>query len=257
MTPRIALEIAVSTPDEAILAEANGADRLELSSGLEVGGLTPSLGLFRAVKRSVKLPVYVLIRPRPAGFCYSPREFEVMLDDAREFMAAGAAGLVFGVLTDEGTIDRERCAELARVAGKGAVFHRAFDLLTDQFRAMDELVEIGFHRVLTSGGEASAQAGAARLASLIRHAGGRIEVLPGGGIRAENIAELVRQTRCEQVHSSARSASTIDPTLARNTGLAAAFGGDAKGSGLAVSAALVAGLRRELDRLAISLSSPV
>src|SRR5207253_8751811 len=145
-----ALEVAVSTPDEAAIAEKHGADRLELSSALEVGGLTPSIGLFGAVRRAVAIPVYVLIRPRPGDFCYTPAEFAAMVADAEHFMSAGAAGLVSGVLTEQGAIDRQRCRELVAVARKGGVFHRAFDFLTGHFVALDELLDIGFDRILTS-----------------------------------------------------------------------------------------------------------
>jgi renalase len=258
VTRRIVLEVAVSTPDEAVAAAENGADRLELSSALEVGGLTPSLGLFDAVKQAVAIPVYVLLRPRPGGFCYTDREFEAMVADAKHFTAAGATGLVFGVLTEQGTIDGPRCAKLVGTAGGHAVFHRAFDFLADPFAALDELISLGFRRILTSGGQSSAKQPAAqeRLAELVRLAASRIEILPAGGIRADNVAELVRHTRCDQVHSSAR-APVVDPLLSANPQLAAALGADASGNRTGTSAEVVAALRTELDRVAISLSSPI
>jgi copper homeostasis protein CutC/predicted NAD/FAD-dependent oxidoreductase len=253
---RFTLEVAVSTPDEAVRAEQGGADRLELSAGLEVGGLTPSLGLFREVRKAVDLPVYVLLRPRAGGFCYSAREFGAMLRDARQFMKAGAAGLVFGVLTPDGEIDRRRCAQLVSVAGKRAVFHRAFDFLADPFLALDQLIDLEFERVLTSGGASSAETGTTRLTALVQHAGWQIEVLPAAGVRPENVADLVRETKCEQVHSSARS-RTPDVVLGAHPRLAAAMGADVTGMRLSTDAELVAALRSELDRLALSLSSPV
>jgi copper homeostasis protein CutC len=256
VTPRLILEVAVSTPDEAARAEEGGADCLELSAALEVGGLTPSLGVFREVRKAVGLPVYVLLRPRPGGFCYTPGEFEAMRFDAEQFMAAGAAGLVFGVLTPEGKIDRNRNAELVAFAGKRAVFHRAFDFLANQFGALDELRNLGFQRILTSGGEVTAKAGATQIAELVRQAGGRIEILPAGGIRPENVADLVRQTHCTQVHSSARSAAAADAMLAAQPRLARAMGADVTGVRLSTDAELVAALRSELNRLALLLSSP-
>jgi copper homeostasis protein len=253
---RFTLEVAVSTPDEAVRAEQGGADRLELSAGLEVGGLTPSLGLFREVCKAVHLPVYVLLRPRTGGFCYTAREFAAMVRDAREFMKAGAAGLVFGVLTPDGGIDRRRCARLVAAAGKRAVFHRAFDFLADPFLALDQLIDLEFERVLTSGGATSAETGATRLAALVQHAGWQIEVLPAAGVRPENVADLVRETRCDQVHSSARS-PTADAVLGAHPRLAGAMGADVTGVRGSTDAELVAALRSELDRLAFSLSSPV
>jgi copper homeostasis protein len=253
---RVTLEVAVTTPDEALRAQQAGADRLELSSGLEVGGLTPSLGLFREVRKVVKLPIYVLIRPRPGGFCYTTREFGTMLRDARRFMRAGAAGLVFGILKEDGEIHRTRCADLVWIAGKRAVFHRAFDLLADQFLALDVLIDLEFERVLTSGGGSTAEAGATRLSALVQHAGWEIGVLPAGGIRPENVADLVRETRCDQVHTSAR-VPVDDPLLAANPRLASALGGNPSGNRTATSADVVAAMRAELNRVALSVSSAV
>jgi renalase len=245
---RYILEIAVSTPDEAIRAATSGADRLELSSGLEVGGLTPSLHTFRAVREAVSIPVYVLIRPRPGGFRYSDREFDVMLHDAEEFLNAGAAGIVFGILCRDG-IDRMRCQQLVQIAGGRAVFHRAFDFLPDPLAALDELIELGFERVLTSGLGSTAEAGATQLASLVQHAGWQIEILPAGKIRPENVVDLVRETRCEQVHSSARTAIR-DPDLAVSLRLAAGLGVDGSGNWMTTDLDLVASLRSALDQLA-------
>jgi copper homeostasis protein len=239
----------VTTPGEARLAAWNGADRLELSSGLEVGGLTPSLGLFRAVQQS-KLPVYVLLRPRSGGFVYSDQELAVMEADARAFLEAGAAGIVFGALTRSRAIDRSACQRFVELARGKAVFHRAFDFIANQTEALDELIELGFERVLTSGGASTAEAGATQLAALVQHAGWQIEVLPAGNIRPHNVADLIRETRCDQVHSSARDQSHgPDPTLGPNQRLATGMGG-----GTELSVRLVGGLRAQLDRLVESLS---
>jgi copper homeostasis protein len=247
VTRRVTLEVAVSTPDEAAEAEAAGADRLELSGALDVGGVTPSLALFRATRDAVRLPVWVLLRPRPGGFAYSEREFAVMTADAEPFLSEGAAGIVFGILTPDGRIDRARCRALVELAKGRAVFHRAFDFLPDPLAALDGLTDLGFARVLTSGGAATADAGAERLASLVRHAGSRIEVLPAGSIRPENVAALVRATRCVQVHAAVRK-EVADALLAAHPHLAAAMGRAA-----ATSGALVRGLREQLDRLATSV----
>lgn len=241
---RYALEIAVCTPDEAALAVSCGADRIELSSGLEVGGLTPSMGLFRQVRDIVNAPVYVLIRPRSGGFAYTAREFEAMQLDVDALMAAGADGVVFGVLTPDGRIDRGRCRALVDAAGGKAVFHRAFDFLPDPLAALDELIELGFERVLTSGSASTAEAGTTRLTALVQHAGWQIEVLPAGKVLPENAADLIRATRCDQVHAAVR-VKAPEPSLSGNPRLAPGLGG-----GTETSAALVSGLRRALDRLA-------
>jgi copper homeostasis protein len=245
---RYVLEIAVSTPDEAERAVANGADRLEVSSGLEVGGLTPSSGLFRAVREQVDVPLYVLLRPRAGGFAYTDGEFAVMQADARALLAEGANGIVFGVLTPAGAIDAARCHMLVRRANGRAVFHRAFDFLPDPIAALDELIALGFERVLTSGGAVSAEAGTACLAQLIQHAGRRIEVLPAGSIRPHNVADLVRATGCDQVHAAAR-VQAADSFLSARPQIAAGMGVPGE-----LSAELVKGLREQLDRVAGMLS---
>lgn len=245
---RLLLEIAVSTPDEARCAAIGGADRLELSSGLEVGGLTPSLHTFQRVRDVIgRIPLYVLIRPRPGGFDYSPREFDVMLGDAEAFIGLGASGIVFGAL--KGTeIDRERCREMVRIAPGASVFHRAFDFVHDPFASLDELIGLGFQRVLTSGQAADAETGANRLAELIRRAGARIEILPAGNIRPGNVARLVRKTGCIQVHSSARSPAPVahpaPPHLAGS-----GMGLDADGRWGTTDLEIVRGLRQALDGL--------
>jgi copper homeostasis protein len=245
---RYTLEIAVATPDEAMIAAANGADRLELSSGLEVGGLTPSLHTFLRVKEAVKIPIYVLLRPRAGGFHYSESEFEIVLRDADEFLRRGADGIVFGILRSCG-IDRSRCEQLVKLAEGRAVFHRAIDFLPDVPAAIDELIEMGFRRVLTSGQSITAEAGAAQLASMIRRAGQRLEILPAGNIRPANATELLRKTGCTQVHSSARAA-ILEPDLSRNSRLAAGMGMDETCSRLTTDPNAVAGLREALDRFA-------
>ncbi|MBX9626286.1 MAG: hypothetical protein K2X82_20980 [Gemmataceae bacterium] len=245
MSRRITLEVAVTTPDEAVAAVAAGADRLELCSALEVGGLTPSPGAFLTCRDAVAAPICVLLRPRVGGFAYPEDEFDVLASDAELFMSEGADAVVVGGLTPAGRIDRVLCRRLVDAAdGDAVVFHRAFDFLPDPLAALEELIELGFQRVLTSGGAPTALEGADVIAKLIQRAAGRIEVLPGGGVTPENIEELVRRTGCDQVHGSFRSPVT-DPTLASNPALAAGMGG-----GMALDPAKVAATRAVLDRLA-------
>ncbi|MHC4353578.1 MAG: copper homeostasis protein CutC [Planctomycetota bacterium] len=200
----ILIEVCCGSTDDAIEAERGGAGRVELNSSLFFGGLTPSLGSVIEAKKRLKIPVMVMIRPRGGGFCYTKAEMAVMEHDARLAVEHGADGLVFGILNEDGTIDRDRCKQLVDLAGeKEAVFHRAFDVTPDPLEALDRLVELGFTRILTSGQERTVPEGAELIRKLIDYAGGRIEIIPGSGIRPHNVREIVEQTAAKQVHLSA------------------------------------------------------
>lgn len=192
------LEIVAQSVDDALAAERAGADRLELVSALSLGGLTPSLGTLEETIARCKLPVVAMLRPRSGGFGYSEGELSAMERDGERFLAAGAQGLVFGVLDERG-LDERANARLARIGGD-AVFHRAFDALPDPIEAMERLIDLGFRRILTSGGRGTAPEGVDTIRGLVERAAGRIEILPGGGVRPENAAEIVRRTGVTQVH---------------------------------------------------------
>lgn len=195
----VLVEIVCCSVDDCVQAERGGANRIELCSALNAGGLTPSLGLVREAKQRCGLPLMTMVRPRPGGFCYSDGEFETMRRDIE--LVGEAHGLVFGVLDDSGFVDEERCKRLVRDCGdRQKVFHRAFDVTPDPFAALEQLVDLGFTRVLTSGQASSALEGTDLIRRLIECADGRIEVLPGGGIRATNANLIVERTACDQVH---------------------------------------------------------
>ncbi|MFO0806637.1 MAG: copper homeostasis protein CutC [Gemmataceae bacterium] len=157
------------------------------------------------------IPICVLVRPRPGDFVYTDTEFDTLVRDAEWFHREGAT-VVAGVLNPDRTVDRDRCARLPR----GSVFHRAFDEIPDRFAAMETLIELGFRRILTSGGAATAPEGAEELAALIRAARGRIEILPGGGITPDNASELVHRTGATWIHGSFRcGGATTDPDAIR------------------------------------------
>jgi len=242
---RITLEVCVTTADEAVGAVAAGADRLELCSALEVGGVTPSPGTFLDVRAAVAVPLFVLLRPRPGGFSYSPHEWATVRRDADWFLTHGADGIVGGALTGLGaehrprTLHRERCQELVRAAGGRAVLHRCFDVLADFRKGLAAALDMGFSRVLTSGGAASAIDGAGVIREVIRRSAGRIEVLPGGGIHFGNVAEVVAATGCDQVHGSFRTAI---PTARHPLT-------DAMGPETITDPTKVEAVRRVLDRL--------
>lgn len=237
---RITLEVCVTTADEGVAAVAAGGDRLEFCAALEVGGVTPSPFAFRDLREAVAVPVCVLVRPRPGGFVYTPREWVTVRRDAEWFLAHGADAIVGGALDGTGGLDRGRCRELVQAAYGCAVLHRAFDFLPDLREGLSAVIDLGFTRVLTSGGATTAAAGASAIGGLLRFAAGRIEVLPGGGIDPGNVAELVAATGCEQVHGSFRSpVRSIDHPLSKSMG-----------KWLATDPTRVAAVRAELDRTA-------
>jgi copper homeostasis protein len=201
---RILLEICCGSLEDALEAEGGGADRVELCSALFLGGLTPSLGTIMEAKARLKIPIVVMIRPRGGGFCYTKSEMAVMERDTVLAAEQGAEGMVFGILNADGGIDEERCTRMRKLIGdRQAVFHRAFDVTPDPFRSLDQLVSLGFTRVLTSGQEDTVPEGAHLIKRLIEYAGGRIEILPGGGIKPLSLRQVVESTGCKQVHLTA------------------------------------------------------
>ena len=199
----VVLEACVTSVADAVVAVKNGAQRLELNVGIELGGLTPTVGLLGLVKEAVDVPVLVMVRPRAGGFCYSPSEKRLMVRDAHVLLDLGADGLVTGGLSDDGLIDQRLIERMRDVCREGElVFHRAFDLLQKQDEAIEELVALRVNRVLTSGCETTALDGCSCIADLLRSARGRIEILPGGGISSTTVGELLKKTGCTQVHGT-------------------------------------------------------
>ena len=203
----IQLEICTASVEDCVKAEFGGANRVELNCALMLGGLTPSLGALRESRASVRLPIIVMIRPRPAGFCYSSAEFAVMQRDAETALSEKADGIAFGILTAAGAVDFKRCRQMVKLAaGRQVVFHRAFDVVRNPMAALEQLIDLGITRVMTSGQEASAYNGAANIAGYIRRAAGRIEILPAGGINRFTVADVIQRTGCNQVHASLSTA---------------------------------------------------
>jgi copper homeostasis protein len=212
----VLLEICCGSIDDAIQAEKGGADRVELCSALFLGGLTPSIGTIVEAKRRLKIPVMVMVRPRGGGFCYTEAEMATMERDVEAAVDSGADGVVLGVLESGGKIDVRRTKRMRQLMGKRqAVFHRAFDVTPDPFRALEQLVDLGITRILTSGQKDSVPEGVELIAGLVERAGTRIEILPGGGIREFNVREIVERTGCRQVHMTAWSTVRDSSTQAR------------------------------------------
>lgn len=206
MIHEFVLEVCVASTEDAIAARDGGADRLELNMAIELGGLTPTVGLLREVKQAVDLPVITMIRPRSAGFRYSPRECQLMLRDAELLLEWGADGVALGALLADGNIDCSFLNEARRLSsGRDLVFHRAFDLLANPEAALQQLIACGTTRVLTAGGCVTAAEGSHQILQLQQLAAQQIEILPGGGITPDNVSELIRATGCRQVHGTFRT----------------------------------------------------
>ncbi len=199
------IEACVDSVSSAIEAQRGGAGRVELCANLYEGGTTPSLGAIQAARRHLEIRLHVIIRPRGGDFLYSDVELDIMRSDVLRAGEAGADGVVFGILRPDGTIDLEHTGQLVELAGPmSTTFHRAFDMTADPYAALENLVELGVDRVLTSGQRPSAMEGADLLARLVKRAGDRLVVMPGVGIDAANIAELIQRTGALEYHVLAR-----------------------------------------------------
>lgn len=181
---------------------------MELCSALSEGGLTPSLGLIRAVRSHIGIALHVMIRPRAGNFLYSGDELAVMRDDIAKAADCGAEGVAIGLLTADGDVDVERTRELVAAARPMEVtFHRAIDLARDLDAALQDVIRTGAERVLTSGGEPSAMQGRHRIREMVQTAEGRIRIIAGGGVRAENAREIAEATHVPEYHAGLRRAA--------------------------------------------------
>lgn len=197
----IKVEICSGSYEDCLRAEEMGAYRVELVSAHALGGLTPSLGLLEYVKERVSIPVMAIVRPRMAGFFYSESEFQIMLRDGALLRKSGADGIVCGFLKQDGSLDYDRCGRFREVIGDGeAVFHRAFDIIKEPENAVEKLIGLGYKRILTSGQKPSCMEGREMLRFLREQFGKRIEIMAGGGIREDNIEEVLLNTGVESVH---------------------------------------------------------
>ena len=196
------VEICLDDVEGARIAEAGGADRIEICADLLEGGITPSYGMVEAVLGATsRVGVQVLIRPRGGDFVYSPDEVRVMLTDLRLFAPLPRVGFVLSGLTAGGQVDGAVLSSLLDACGNAPVtFSRAFDSVDDQFAALDTLASLGVDRVLTGGGPGTAVAGRDRLRALVAHAGKRITILAGGSVRSPHVASLVSYTGVREVH---------------------------------------------------------
>jgi copper homeostasis protein len=199
------LEVCVQSDVELIVSQSAGAQRIELCSRLEVGGLTPTIEMVQQCLQVATVPVVVLVRSRAGDFCFDPNEQSEMMRQVKEITQLGVKGIVSGGLIQNGEINESFASQLrAACTSCELVFHRAFDEIADKERAMDQLVQLGVDRILTSGGVGDAMEYLPSLHQLQKHSAGRIELLPAGGIRSRNAARLLQETGCSQLHASFR-----------------------------------------------------
>lgn len=197
----VLVEAAVDSVASALAAERGGAGRVELCDALFDGGTTPSAGMISAVKATVRIPVFAIIRPRGGGFVYTEEEIGVMRLDVEAARMLGADGVVIGALTRDARVDAEAVRTLVGVAGPLPVtFHRAFDLVRDREQALETLIQERVSRVLTSGGAPTAIEGVEAIRALVQRSAGQIAVMAGGGVREETVQEIVRRTGASEVH---------------------------------------------------------
>ena len=202
------LEICVDSVESALTAQSAGAYRVEFCDNLIEGGTTPSYGQLKIARERLHIKLYVIIRPRGGNFLYSSTEFEIMKEDIRKCGEIGCNGVVIGILHSDGSIDRERSTQLVDIArsySMGVTFHRAFDRCNDLFAGVEDIIEAGCERILTSGGKNSATEGVSIIRELIEKAGERITIMPGAGLTPENIAEVAELTGAEEFHGTFRS----------------------------------------------------
>ena len=207
------LEICIGTLDDVVALKEYNVDRIECTSALELGGLTPTVAMVKQIKAMTSIEIVAMVRPHADGFVYSSYDVNCMFDDAKTLCEAGVEGIVFGFLDKEHIIDKaltKKMVDLVHHYKKQAIFHKAFDHTPDIFKAFDVLVDANVDRVLTEGGfHFDAITKLENLRTLINQ-NKPIEVLIGGGVRAENVLDILSQTGCLQVHSSCKSTIIVD-----------------------------------------------
>ncbi|HAN66107.1 MAG TPA: copper homeostasis protein CutC [Chitinophagaceae bacterium] len=205
MQDNMKLEIIAFTVHSCKLIEEAGADRIELCDNPAEGGTTPSYGFIKQARSTCSIPIFPMIRPRGGDFLYDGDEFDVMKTDIRACKLLGCDGVVLGILKADGSVDTDRCRELVDLAYPMEVsFHRAFDRTADPIQSLEDVINIGCTRLLSSGCQPTAEKGSALLKTLIEKAGDRIIVMPGSGIRSDNLQDLIQSTGAIEYHSSAR-----------------------------------------------------
>lgn len=198
------LEIACFNLDSALIAQENGADRVELCAEMEVGGTTPNFEITKQVRELLTIDLNVMIRPRGGNFVYSDAEFQQMKNEILKLKKLGVNGFVFGILNEDNSINKAQNTELVNLAKPfPCTFHRAFDEVFDAFQSLEDVITCGFQTILTSGQKPNVVEGVNRLTELVAKANNRIVIMPGGGLRSSNIDYIQEKTKATFYHSSA------------------------------------------------------
>jgi copper homeostasis protein len=199
------IEVAAFSLNSALNAYCGGAGRIELCSGYAEGGLTPSAGTILLAKEKIPVPIHVMIRPRGGDFIYGEHDIEAMVKDIEFCKNHHVDGVVFGILNAMGHVDKTRCKELVDCAGSmNVTFHRAFDVCADPLRAIEDIIECGFHRILTSGQKINALKGAENIALYNTLSKDRIIIMPGAGINKGNATIIAEKIKCSEMHLSGK-----------------------------------------------------
>ena len=206
MRDPVLLEVCVDSAESALAAQKGGAHHIELCSDLLEGGITPSAGLIATVRRRISIGVHVMIRPRGGDFCYSADEFEAMEKDVRMAKQLGADGIVIGILKKDGHVDTGRTRLLVDIARPLKVtFHRAFDMSVDLDQALEDVIQTGADRLLTSGGEQTVEDGTTTVSRLVGAASDRLIMMAGGGISERNVRRIIAETGVREIHVGLRT----------------------------------------------------
>jgi copper homeostasis protein len=207
MGNKIILEVAVFSIEAALSAIKAGADRIEFCENPNEGGSTPSYGSLKTLIGLTKIPIYPILRPRGGDFLYTSAEYECIKADLLLIKELGYAGAVVGLLNEDGTIDKTRTKELVQLAFPMQItFHRAFDRCNDPIKGLEDIIETGCKRILTSGQVPNVGDALPLVKLLVEKAAGRIIILPGSGVRANNCKKIINETGATEIHSSARKA---------------------------------------------------
>ena len=202
------LEVCANSVESAIAAEKGGANRVELCDNLSEGGTTPSFGAIRIARKHLSIDLHVIIRPRGGDFLYNSLELEIMKSDILECRKIGVDGVVFGMLTQDGKIDKNLCQHFVDLAfPMKTTFHRAFDMVSDPFLSLDDIISSGFDILLTSGLQNKAINGIQLIKELVVQSNERISIMPGSGINETNVLEIAKKTLAKNFHISVRKIS--------------------------------------------------